>query len=678
MAGSSRDGEADQTSSGGRDAERFPRDRASGSRNLLTRADGSVAIEFEVPDSVTAWKVWIAAITRDFRSGRLEREARTVKELLVRPYLPRFLREGDRAQIAVQVNNSSKRELGARCGSTSPATPATGGGPSRLAEFGLDARSARRPFVVAPGGGTTVTFDVAGAARRRTRVDSRRSGGRRSLGRRTATAAGLPSRLHLAQSRFAMLKGPERRELVFDDLVRGDDPSLESERLVVTLDGQLFYSLLDSLPYLIEYPYECSEQTLNRFLSTGILSSLFERYPSVGKMAAELAKRDTQFEAFGAAPIPIDAWRSRRLRGSSSRAAATRPTRRTDRRSSRCWTRGSPSAQRADSLARLESLQLDSGAFPWFPGGPPSDYMTLYVLYGFAKAREFKVEVPREVVVKGWTYLAARYRDEWMREMKDNVHLLTFLNYVASAYPEPEWAAAILRPDERRRVLDLSFENWRQMAPGMKGLLALTLKRAGRPEDARKVYASVMDAAKTTRDEGTFWAPEERSWLWFNDTIEGHAFVLRVLAELQPDDPRREGMIQWLFLNKKLNHWKSTRATAEVLYAVAYSMDRDGDIEARQEATVQVGGRSTTFVFEPDRYTGKKNQVVIEGAGGGAAGSRIGAAEGRVIVETPTRGQLIASATWHFATDRLPTEAQGRPVPGRATVFPAGDRSEEG
>jgi hypothetical protein len=101
-------------------------------------------------------------------------------------------------------------------------------------------------------------------------------------------------------------------------------------------------------------------------------------------------------------------------------------------------------------------------------------------------------------------------------------------------------------------------------------MLALTLKRAGRAADATLVFDSVMDSAKTTQDEGTFWAPEDRAWLWYNDTIESHAFALRALMELEPDSPHRDGLVQWLLLNKKLNQWKSTRATAEVIYSLVH------------------------------------------------------------------------------------------------------------
>jgi uncharacterized protein YfaS (alpha-2-macroglobulin family) len=621
--------------------------------NLLTLTDGSVAIEFEVPDSVTSWKIWLAAVARDFRSGSLEAEAKTVKELMVRPYLPRYLREGDRAELRVAVNNASNRELR---GEVRLDLTAADDGASWLTAFGVSPAAARQPFVAPAGGSATVLFPLdtprqvgLGALRVEAVAEDLSDGEVRPL-------SVLPSRLHLAQSRFAMLKGDERREVVFDDLLRADDPSLVSEQMVVTVDGQLFYSILDALPYLVEYPYECSEQTLNRFLSTGILTSLFDRYPAVGRMAQELAKRETQFEAFGAVADPNrkmaleeTPW-LRESRGGSRHDADLPLINVLDPRIAE--------AQRSSALARLESLQQADGAFPWFPGGPPSDYMTLYVLYGFAKASEFEIDVPRPIVEKGWRYLSSRYRSEWkprLRKKEASLEFLTLLNYVAST-ADPALADVILDPADRREILEVSYAEWRRFAPGMKGLLALTLNRAGRRDDALKVYDSVMDSAKTTRDEGTFWAPEERSWLWFNDTIEGHAFVLRVLSELRPDDPHRPGMLQWLFLNKKLNHWKSTRATAEVLYAMAYALDRDGEIAQREEINVTLGSRKTSFVFEPDRYSGKKNQLVV-------SGDKLGPAEGRVVFQTvggnPERAQAIASATWHFATDRLPAEASG-------------------
>ena len=47
-----------------------------------------------MPDSVTSWNVWVHAVTRTCDGGSLKKETKSVKDLMVRPYVPRFLREG--------------------------------------------------------------------------------------------------------------------------------------------------------------------------------------------------------------------------------------------------------------------------------------------------------------------------------------------------------------------------------------------------------------------------------------------------------------------------------------------------------------------------------------------------------------------------------------------------------
>ena len=217
----------------------------------------------------------------------------------------------------------------------------------------------------------------------------------------------LPGRMHLIQSRFATLREGKPRELIFEDLGKDDDPTRVNDQLVVTVDAQLFYGLLEALPYLVNYPYECTEQTLNRFLSTGILTSLYTRYPSVARMAEALSRRETLYESFDEAdpnrkmaleetPWLIEA------RGGKDAGYGTE----------RVLDPKIAAAQREASLAKLLKAQTSLGAFPWWPGGPPSPYMTLYIVHGFSKALEFGVSVPKEPVVRAFDYLHRHYIDE--------------------------------------------------------------------------------------------------------------------------------------------------------------------------------------------------------------------------------------------------------------------------
>jgi uncharacterized protein YfaS (alpha-2-macroglobulin family) len=615
--------------------------------HLLTSEDGTASIEFRVPDSVTSWRVWVQAVTKDLRSGRVMKETASIKELMVRPYVPRFLREGDKAELKVVVNNAAEKDLSGRV-ELEILDPADN--TSVLSRWGIDAAAAAKPFSVVKGGGTNLTFPITvprGAGTVAFRVVAR--SGDLSDGELRPVPV-LPSRMVLAQSRFAALKEGGRRTLIFEDLARGGDPTRIDEQIVVTVDAQLFYGMLSALPYLVDYPYECTEQTLNRFVSTGILSSLYGQYPAVAKMAQELSKRDTRLETFDAADpnrrmaLEETPWLEEARGGAKTGHDLLKVL---DPRIAK--------AQREESLAKLRKAQTSNGGFPWWPGGPPSPYMTVYILHGLANALEFDVPVPKDMAVRAWRYVAADLRADMESCMSHGgvCEFVTFVNYTLSSFPDASWYEGSFTEADRKRYLDYGFSRWKGHSPYLKGMLAMTLKRANRGKDATLVWDSVMDSAKTDQDTGTSWAPEDRSWLWYNDTIETHAYALRTLTELTPKDPRREGLVQWLFLNKKMNHWKSTRATAEVLYSLAHYLKSESALAVREAVRISVGSQTASFEFDPDRYTGKKNQVVVPG-------DKIDPKTSSTIVaEKSGKGLAFVSATWHFSTEKLPEEDRG-------------------
>ena len=618
---------------------------------FLTGADGTARLEFTVPDSVTSWNVWVHAVSKELLSGSTHREARSVKDLMIRPNMPRFLREGDQAALKVTVNNASERDL---TGTVQLAIVDAETERDVAAELGLKPTDLARPFQASKGGAATLTFNLTAPKRlRQLSLRATAVSGALSDGELRPLPI-LPSRMHLTQSRFVTLHDKDKRTLDFPEMATVD-PTRIDDQLVVTVDAQLFTTVLQALPYLINYPYECTEQTLNRFLSSAIVSSVFRDFPAVAKMAKELSARSTPLQRFDAADpnrkmaMEETPWLAASRGEGDDKDGKNTPANVLDPKIA--------AAQRASALAKLRKAQLPSGAFPWFPGGPEDPYMTLYIMYGFAKAAEFKVDVPKDIVQHGWEYLAAEFQKRrGGKALADDASCcwewLTFLNFAASAYPDATWTGGALSSDDRKAILDTTFKHWKEHSPYLKGLLALTLKRAGRPADAKLVWDSVMDSAKTTRDQGTFWAPEDRSWLWYNDTIETQAFALRTLMELSPGDARKDGLAQWLLLNKKLNQWKSTRATAEVIYALVHYLKHENALGVPEDIKVTVGGKTTDLAFAPQRYTGNKNQIVVPGAA-------VGPQTATVTVEKETKGFAFASATWQFSTEKLPAQAQG-------------------
>jgi alpha-2-macroglobulin len=612
--------------------------------HLLTDADGAVSIEFDVPEAVTSWSVWLHAVTRDACGSSLRREAKTVKELLVRPYLPRFVREGDELELRVVVSN-----VGAGPLTGDVALDLLDAATSRdLAEaFGIGSRELS--FAVAASQSTTVSYPLRVPRRLgpvTVRVVARADG--LSDGEQRLLPV-LPSRMHLSQSRFVTLRDACERFLRFEELGRDDDPSREHEQLVVTVDAQLFFSVVRALPFLVEYPYECSEQLLNRFVSSSILSKVFERHPALQAMARNLPPRTT----------PLEPWKAddpnRRM------AAEETPWLRESEGDPSPWPvidLLDPSAvarHREVALERLSKAQTASGGFPWFPSGPPSPFVTLYLLEGFARAAEFMVALPAHMIERAWHYLTAHFRADILprvRKQEMPPESLVYLYYVLSAYRTLSLDAGAFSPEERAEIEGYCFANWKRVSPMLKAELALGLHRAGRPSDARLVLESVMDSARSEPERGTFWQAEERSWLWYRDTIESHAQILVTLQQVLPDHPARDGLVLWLLLNKKLNQWKSTRATAAVIYALTRYLEREGTLAVREQLSVTLGAVRHDFCFEPDRYSGRQQLVVPGPAIVPAEHSTIG-------VSKQTPGLAFASATWHFSTERLPERAEG-------------------
>ncbi len=614
---------------------------------LLTDKNGTVTIEFTAPDSVTAWNLWIHAMTKDLSSGSVKKEVKTVKELMVRPYIPRFLREGDLAEFQVMVNNAGDKELKGTL-DIEFVDPETQKNVNALFQINKT-QSKDRIFQVAPGKSKTFSFSVVApkqvglfTVKVQAKTGTVSDGELRPL-------PILPSRMHLTQSRFVTLRNIDKRTMVFEDLKKQDDPSRMNEQLVVTVDAQLLVTILKAVPYLSYYPYECSEQTLNRFLSAGILSSIFQTNPSLAKMGKDFSKRRRPYASFD----EVDANRKALMEETPWLMEAKGG----DENETQWIHLLDPSiakAHRDQALQKLKKMQREDGGFPWFPGGPSSPYMTLYLMYGFAKATEFGIEIPKEMVTNGWKYLSFYINEKHLDKLSsldDNLGFLILLNYAATSYPDPSWIGDVLPLSQRKQMLNTSFKHWKDQSPYLKSLLALTLHRMGRPSDAKLVFASVMDSAKTSADQGTFWQPEERSWLWYNDTIESHAHALRVLMEIEPNHPKKDGLVLWLMLNKKLNQWKSTRATAEVIYALVHYMKKEQSLGVREEVTVYTGPQKKNFVFDPDKYVGKGQWFI--------PGHEISSKDAKIEIEKSTKGVMFASASWSFSTEQLPQEERG-------------------
>jgi len=624
--------------------------------HLTTDNSGNVTVSFTVPDALTSWSVRAIAHGKDLASGLFNTVTRTARDVMVRPYLPRFFRELDAGELRVMVNNTTDKSLTAivRIELVDTITLA-----SRTADFGIGKGEVRVAVPAAGSADAVFKFRVPrGPGEVMIRTTARTIDGTHTDGEEQALAI-LPGRMHLMESRFATLRGNARRTLDFPNMRNEADASLRNDRLVVTLDGQLIQTVLAALPSLVNEPYECTEQTMNRFVSTSIVTSLMRTVPSFNALAKHYSNRQTELAPWS--EVSANARLSREEMPWAQLAMGRQP---------RGDNSGNPdlvnilnparaASVEAKALEQLQKMQLPSGGFPWFPGGPASKYMTLYLLSGFSRVAEFGGKVPSRMIQQAWRFVGPEIRDEFQRLQGEKtpccIEQLVFANFVASGFSEQNIPSGSLPAELRAMILDFSFKHWRKLAPMPRAWLALTLTRAKRNADAVKLFDSILDSAKTSPDLGTSFDPEERAWLWYADTVDTQAFALRALTEITPGHKLRDGLAQWLLLNRKLTQWKSTRATAEAIYALVHYLRDEGSLGDTETIAATVGGKRVETVFDAAKPITRREIVV--------AGSDVRNKEdSRIEVERSTKsgkGISFASATWHFSTDALPKSPAG-------------------
>ena len=250
--------------------------------HLLSDAEGRVKLEFTMPEALTKWKFLGFAHDAELRGGLLTDEAVTAKDLMVQPNPPRFLREGDELEFTVKVTNqSATRQSGTVRLSFGNART----GKSIDAYLGNhDDRSGLR----SGGQGVAQLLLAADRPRHRpagrsaTRPSARRAGSptaRRACCRCWSAARWSPNRCRCPSAARRPSSSSSTRLLK-----SGESKTLQSQSLTVQMVSNPSWYAVMALPYLMEYPYECYEQTFNRLYANALARHIANSDPKIHRV----------------------------------------------------------------------------------------------------------------------------------------------------------------------------------------------------------------------------------------------------------------------------------------------------------------------------------------------------------------------------------------------------------
>lgn len=597
-------------------------------------SDGHGSFSFKSPERLTSWRVQILALGKLVEAGSAEDTFATKKPLMVRVEIPRFFREGDRSTIVAVVHNETNAPMSATV--DLDVVGADDGKPA-LDMLGIKDKSRR--VDVAAHGLQPVEFAMTAPETIATyKIRAHATAGKLSDAEERALPV-LPSRERLVQSRVVALKGNDQQTIKFEELLHSTDPSMRSESMTVSIDPQLALSVLRSIPYLVEYPYECVEQTLNRYVPLAIVNEIYKQHPAIAKAIAAAPHRETQNEPW----LQDDPRRMLQLTETPWLVESQGGSR--DSRLRDLLNPQLVSTMGEGALDKLKRAQNGSGGFPWFPGGHDDFYMTLYVLEQLAMLQEFGITPPQDVVTRALAYVG-RELPQHLKKEDTHVAFLAYGAYVLTSFDGKRYPlVAQLRPqiDKWMRYV---LENKQILTPFGRAWCARTMARLGDRKTALELLESALDGSKTDPVVGVYWTPERYSWMWYSDSVEKHAFFLRTLAELKPDDSRVPGMLQWLLFNRKGNQWHSTKASAAAVYSILDLMKKQGSLSKPEKFHVQWAKQEEFVTVRPDEDRRAPLQWT-------AKGRDVTPAHGEVKLGKEGPGIAFASATWIFSSTKL-------------------------
>lgn len=634
--------------------------------HLTSDEDGVVRMTFTMPEALTEWRFLGFAHDRDLRSGRIEGTTVTAKDLMVQPNPPRFLREGDVVEFSVKVSNQSDNPQTGRIALNFRHAVSDAPVDDLLAntkpeqDFAVPAKESRTYSwrLQVPDGLPALVYRTVAAS---ANLSDGEEGMFPIVARRVLVTESLP----------LPIRGPATRQFSFDRLLKsGSSDTLTHQSLTLQMvSNPAWYAVL-ALPYLMEYPHECTEQTFNRLYANALarfiassdpkIRRIFDQWKNTPALDSPLEKNQ-ELKSVLLEESPW--WRQAQAESQARRNVGV------------LFDDNRLNDEAARALQKLREAQYADGVWSWFPGGPRNDYMTLYIVTGFGRLRHLGVDIDMSLATKALASL-----DAWLQETYDRIRYDKHLGdnnltprIALQLYGRSFFLKDLPVADPHREALDYFLgqgrEYWVQLGNRQsQGHLALALLRFGDTETPPAIVKSLKERSVTDDEMGRFWRDTELSWWWFRAPIETQALMIEVFAEVTGDKEAVDACQTWLLKQKQTQDWKTTKATADAVYALLLQ-GRDM-LTSDKLVEVSLGGTDVT----PGSTPAVGSTSAVEPGTGmyevRFAGSEVKPEFGRITVKKLDEGVAWGGLHWQYFEDvSKVTPFEGTPLKLNLRLF---------
>ena len=531
---------------------------------LRTNEKGEVSISFVLPESLTRWKFMGLAHTRNVDYGKIEATATASKEFMLQPNMPRFVRVGDKANIAASLMNLSDKGVK---------------GTVRMELFNPETEkvfySQKQKFDVKGGetGHVNFTFEVSDkyavmACRMVADGDTFSDGEQRYI-------PVLTDKQWVTETVPLNVNGEGAHTFSLENLFNKHSKTASEQRLTVEFTAHPAWYAVQALPVVAHPQNEDALSWTTAYYAHSLAAYIVKENPRIKQVFDSWKAQGGTKETFMSNLQKNQELKNILLAETPWLAEATNEAEQKQRIAT-LFDLNTMNSQLAVSVEKLGELQNADGAWSWYKGMQGSRYVTTQVMEMLVRLNALTPQDAdsrmQPMIQKGFEYLGKQAAEEYksMKEaekkgavgIRPSEQVLRYLYICALDGKAPV--------DEKvnRYFIDKLSGEGKELTIYEKALGAIILQQAGKVAEAKLFMQSLMEYSVVTDEMGRYFDTPKARYSWFSYKIPTEVAAMEAIQRITKDTKAIDEMKRWLLKQKQTQTWETPIATADAVYAL--------------------------------------------------------------------------------------------------------------
>lgn len=531
---------------------------------LRTNEKGEVSISFVLPESLTRWTFMGLAHTRNVDYGKIEATATASKEFMLQPNMPRFVRVGDKANIAASLMNLSDKRVK---------------GTVRMELFNPETEkvfySQKQKFDVKGGetGHVNFTFEVSDkyavmACRMVADGDTFSDGEQRYI-------PVLTDKQWVTETVPLNVNGEGAHTFSLENLFNKHSKTASEQRLTVEFTAHPAWYAVQALPVVANPQNEDALSWATAYYAHSLAAYIVKENPRIKQVFDSWKAQGGTKETFMSNLQKNQELKNILLAETPWLAEATNEAEQKQRIAT-LFDLNTMNSQLAVSVEKLGELQNADGAWSWYKGMQGSRYVTTQVMEMLARLNALTHQDAdsrmQPMIQKGFEYLGKQAAEEYksMKEaekkgavgIRPSEQVLRYLYICALDGKAPV--------DEKvnRYFIDKLSGEGKELTIYGKALGAIILQQSGKVAEARLFMQSLMEYSVVTDEMGRYFDTPKARYSWFSYKIPTEVAAMEAIQRITKDTKAIDEMKRWLLKQKQTQTWETPIATADAVYAL--------------------------------------------------------------------------------------------------------------